>query len=135
MADITVTPANVVGYGPRRQGVLGGTVTAGQTVRKNASDQIVAGSDDSATNADLVGIALTGGASGQPVTYQAEGNIDPGGTVEVGKVYVGSTSGGIAPVDDLAGGEYVTVLGVGTAADTIKMGLIKSGVAAAGAVS
>lgn len=135
MTDLVITAANVVGTGVKETLIAGGTITAGLAVRKNTSNQIVAASDDSATNADVYGIALNGASSGQPVTVQKSGPIDLGATLAVGKVYVLSTSGAIAPVDDIAGTEYVTVIGVATAADSLKMGLCASGVAAAGAVS
>lgn len=135
MADLSITAGNVIGSGTRLAGVAGGTVTAGMAVQKNSGNEIVAASDDSAVNAACVGIALNGASDGQPVEYQASGLINLGATVAVGKVYVVSTSGGIAPVDDIAGGEYVTVIGVGVTASSFMMGIVKSGVAAAGAVS
>ena len=135
MADITITAGNVIGYGTRLQGVAGGTITAGLAVQKNSSGEIVAASDDTATNAAAVGVALCGASSGQPVYYQQSGLIDIGGTVDIGKVYVLSTSGGIAPVDDIAGSEFVTVLGIGTTTALIKLGINASGVAAAGGVT
>lgn len=136
MADLSITAANVVGQGADRETLIaGGTITAGMAVRKNTSNQIVAASDDSAANANVYGIALNGASSGQPVEVQKSGNIDLGATLLVGKVYVLSTSGAIAPVDDIAGTEFVTVIGVASAADNLVMGIVKGGVAAAGAVA
>jgi hypothetical protein len=134
MADLTVTPANVRPFGEIHRGTAGGTITAGQTLRRNTSGQFVVSSDDSAVNAATAGIALNGASANQPVDYQNGGLIDMGATVAIGKVYVQSTSGGVAPVDDIAGGEFVTILGVGTAANRLKIGIVQSGVAAAGAV-
>lgn len=136
MADLSITAGSVVGQGADRETLIAaGTVTAGMAVRKNTSNQIVAAANDSAANAAAYGIALNGASSGQPVEVQKSGLIDLGATVAVGKVYALSTGGGIMPVDDIAGSEYVTVMGVGTAADEFKMGICASGVAAAGAVS
>lgn len=134
MADLVQTATGVVGFGPRLTGVLGGTVTAGMPVRKSGGS-FIAATDASAAGAAVEGIALSGGASGQPFTYQKSGNINLGATVAAGKVYVLSTSGAIAPVDDIAGTEFVTVLGVGISTTLVKMGIVVSGVAAAGAVS
>ena len=134
MADLAITAANVAGSGDQRQGVAGGSITAGQPVRKSGS-QLIAASDASAADAAVVGIALHAASSGQPLVYLASGNIDLGATLAIGKVYVLSTSGGIAPVDDIAGGEFVTVLGVATTASNLKIGFVHSGVAAAGAVA
>lgn len=134
MADLTQTATSVIGYGEQLHGVLGGTVAAGMPVRLS-SGTFVAATDASLAGAAVEGIALTGGAVGQPFTYQKGGNINLGATLAVGKVYVLSTSGAIAPVDDIAGSEFVTVLGIATTAALMKMGIVQSGVAAAGAVS
>jgi len=137
MADLSITAGNVVGSGSDMEHglIAGGTITAGLAVRKNTSNQIVSASDDSAANAAVYGIALNGASSGQRVSVQKSGNITMGATVAVGKVYVASTSGGIAPVDDIASAEFITVVGVGVTADIMKIGICQSGVAAAGAVA
>lgn len=136
MADLTVTAANVRSYGTRVEGIAGGTITAGQAVRKNTSGQWVTAQSTSAANAATEGIALNAASVNQPVSVHTSGLIDPGATAAVGKVYVQSANaGGIAPVDDIAGGEFVTVIGVGTTASRIKTGFVQSGVAAAGAVT
>jgi hypothetical protein len=136
MADLTITAADVEGFGSRVEGIAGGTITAGMAVRKNTDSEIVAASDDSAVNAAAIGIALNNASAGQPVSYQISGGlIDLGATIAIGKVYVLSGAGGIAPVDDVAGGEFVTIMGIGTAADRMKIGIIQGGVAAAGAVA
>lgn len=135
MADLTQTATSVVGYGERLTGVLGGTVTAGMPVRRQTDGSFVAATDASAAGAAVDGIALSGGATGQPFLYQKGGNINLGATLAAGKVYVLSTAGAIAPVDDIAGTEYVTVLGIGISTSLMKMGIVQSGVAAAGAVS
>lgn len=135
MADLVQTATSVIGYGERLQGILGGTVAAGMPVRKQTDGTFIAATDASAAGAAVEGIALSGGAISQPFTYQKSGNINLGATVAAGKVYVLSTSGAIAPVDDIAGSEFVTVLGVGISTSLVKMGIVQSGVAAAGAVS
>lgn len=135
MADLTITAGNVVGYGPKLHKNAGGTITAGLAVRKDSAGDLVAASDDSAANAEVEGIALNGGSDGQPIAYQKTGNINLGATLAVGKVYVLSTSGAIAPVDDIAGTEYVTILGVAISTSLLKMSINASGVAAAGAVA
>lgn len=135
MADITVTPANVATVsGTVRHGTAGGTITAGMAVR-TSSGELIAATDTSAANAAVAGIALNGASDGQPVSYQDTGVIAIGGTVSVGKVYVLSASGGIAPVDDIAGTEFITIIGVGITTSQIKLSINASGVAAAAAVS
>lgn len=134
MADLTITASSVaLVSGITRHGTAGGTLTAGQPVRLS-SGELVAASDASAAAAAVAGIALHGASDGQPIAYQDSGVIAIGATVAVGKVYVLSTSGGIAPVDDVASSEFITVLGVGVTAANIKLGINASGVAAADAV-
>ena len=137
MADLTITAANVVpGTGAKkRTGTAGTTITAGQTVYLDATDNKYKLYDaDSATAAvrALAGIALNGAANGQPLTVQYEGNITIGATVAAGVIYVGSdTAGGIMPAADIETGDYVTVIGVGISTTQIKLAFIESGVAAA----
>jgi hypothetical protein len=66
---------------------------------------------------------------------QTAGDITIGGTVAVGKPYVLGTAGGIIPVDDIAGGEFVTYVGVGKTSSVLTLGFLAGGVAAAGAVT
>lgn len=138
MADLSITAANVVSHGSKSQkvnAIAGGTITAGLAVRLDSSNQVVAAGNDSAANAEVVGIALNGASADQPVTYQTGGLIDLGATLDVGKIYVLSASGAISPVDDVAAADFVTVLGVATAANRLKIGIIASGVAAAAEVA
>lgn len=136
MADLSQTATSVVGYGEQLHGALGGTVTAGMPVRKQTTDGTwIASTNASAAGSQVDGIALSGGATGQPFTYQKSGNVNLGATLLVGKIYVLSASGAISQVDDVATGDYVTVLGVATTAALLKMGIVVSGVQAAGDVA
>jgi len=135
MAAISVTPANVRSYGTTTSGTAGGTITAGLAVYLNSSGQVVSATNAASASAEIVGIALNGASANQPVEYHVGGLFDPGGTAAVGKVYVLGTGGGIIPVDDIAGGEYVSVVGVGITTSRILFIPVRSGVAAAGAVA
>lgn len=133
MADITVTAASVVPATSYRfvDGTAGATITAGQVVYLDTSVNTykLADADDTAAKAAAAGIALNGASSGQPVRVQTGGNINPGGTVVVGTIYVVSGNlGGIAPHGDLAQNDYVTVLGIGTTASNISLNIHASGV-------
>lgn len=137
MADLSFTAGSVLLTGGTRDTyIAGGTVARGNLVRMSGS-QVVAGSDDNATNANVIGYALNDAASGQPVEVAllSGGGTLAGATFAVGKVYVASTSGATAPVDDIAGGEFVTVVGVGVTASSMQLGKVAGGVAAAGAVA
>lgn len=140
MAALTFTAASVVLTGGVIQYALtaGGTVARGNLVRRNTSGQIVVASNDSATNADAYGIALNDAASGQPVDVAL---LNGGGTLAgvatngiAGHPYVNGASGAILPVSDVAGGEFITVVGVGVTASTFNLGKIAGGVAAGSGV-
>jgi hypothetical protein len=135
MADIVITPANVVRDASAQQpkhGILGATVTAGQSVVQDPITKLYVLSDSNSATAALRkvdGIALNGGAINQPVAIHEKGKITIGGTVVQGTIYVQSdTPGGIAPAADLSAGEEVTIIGVANSATQIDVSLNKSGV-------
>ena len=135
MPDISITPGSVLAYADvvPIDGIAGAAITAGQVVYLDTSvtpnTLLLADCDASATTATVAGIALTGASTGQPVKYAKSGEITIGGTVTVGELYVLSgTAGGIAPEGDLASGDYVSFLGVGTTAARIRFNLLNSGV-------
>jgi hypothetical protein len=135
MADLSQTATSVVGLGERLTGTLGGTVAAGNAVRRQAAGTWVVSTNASAAGSQVDGIALSGGAVGQPFTYQKAGNINLGATLAAGAIYVLSVDGAISAVNDVATGDYVTVLGVGLSTSLMKMGIIVGGVQAAGDVT
>lgn len=120
MADLSQTATSVVPSGNSSvrtaEGTAGATITAGMPVYLDSTDaNSVKPADASAqASAVVVGIALNGGADGQPIEYCTEDTaLNVGATLAVGAVYVASaTAGGIAPEADIGSGEYVTVLGV-----------------------
>lgn len=135
MADVSVTAtsvAQVSGSTVFADGFLGATVTAGQTVYYDTASSTykLADANASITTAATAGIALNGGASGQPVKVAISGTVTPGFTVTPGAVYVQSaTAGGIAPVADLASGHYPLIIGIGTSASVLKLSMFAGGVA------
>jgi hypothetical protein len=136
MADVSVTAASVVKASDTllSQGILGATVTAGQTVYLDTSTSPptykLADANASATTATLAGIAMNGGATNQPVSVATGGTINPGFTVGVGTVYVQSANaGGIAPASDLAQNWYTSIVGIGLTASSLKIVNVNSGVA------
>ena len=134
MADITVTAGNVdPGNNATIIGVTAGvTITAGQVVYKDTTD----GNKYKLADADVLataaarGISLNGAANNQPIDIIIDGDLNPGGTVVVGEIYlVSTTAGGIAPEADVGSGKYVSVLGIGTTTSNISIKLHVSGVA------
>lgn len=127
-ADLSQTATSVVGYGERAQGTLGGTVTAGMPVRRQTDGSWIASTNASAAGSEVHGVALSGGATGQPFTYQLpSGNINLGGTLSVGKIYVLSAAGAISPVDDVATSDYMTVICIAISTSLCKLGIVNSG--------
>jgi hypothetical protein len=141
MAAITVTSANVqraiaqlgLPGSSMEMGRFGATVTAGQAVYRDSSDSydLKLAIATSAAAAAVYGIALNGGADGQPAEILRAGLYNPGGTVVVGQLYCVSAAaaGAIVPYGDLATLEYVSFIGVGITAALIYVNFTVSGIA------
>jgi hypothetical protein len=135
MADLTITAASVIaGSGADiEHGTAGATITAGQTVyRDAATGKYLLADSNSATAAARTprGIALNGAANGQPLAILKGGPITIGATVTAGVAYYQSdTPGGICPVADVGSGEYSCVLGIATSAAVVAVEIQASGVA------
>jgi hypothetical protein len=123
-ADLSQTPTSVAGFGDQIQGKLGGTVAAGQPVRKQSDGSYVVSTNASAAGAIVDCIALSGGATGQPFTCQKSGNVNLGATLSVGKIYVLSTAGAISPVDDVVATDYMTIICVATTASLCYLAIV-----------
>ncbi len=133
MADLTITAANVAytSGGSTKTAIAGEAITAGEAVYIDTSDsnKIKLANVTSATASVVAGVSVNDAASGQHITYVTAGAIiNPGATVAVGKLYVCSASGAIAPVDDLTTSDYVSVIYVGTAASSVTLLLENTGV-------
>lgn len=130
MTDISITAGNVVAGSNAKKtpGTAGETVTAGQTVYRDAtSKKFLKADSDSATAGvrDVFGIALNGASLDQPLTVQTEGDINLGATLVVGKTYILSdTPGGLMPIEDVEIGDYTTVIGVASSTSNLKMKII-----------
>lgn len=132
-ADLTITPANVAaaaGDTVVRNVRAGETVTAGQPVYRNSSDNeyYLCDADASETAATCAGITLSAGSDGTYITIATAGKIKVGATVVVGTQYfVSDTAGGIMPGADLDTGDYITPIGVTTDTDEILIGIVVTG--------
>ena len=137
MTDLVITAANVQAQGGagRSQKVAAATIAAGDALVADANAQAILADDSTAALAAVIGIALHGASSGQPSEYQTSGRIDLGATLDIGKHYVLSTAGGIAPVDDIAGGEFASYIGWAEDAQFLRINLLAADAAAASAVT
>lgn len=137
MADLTITPANVVkGAGAALDStkVAGETVTAGKAVYLKSSDNKwwLAQADGTAEEATFGGIALHAASANQPLAVQTSGEITIGATAGVGTVYVVSaTAGGIAPLADLVSTNKLSIIGYGKTAALVVIDPKVTGVAVA----
>lgn len=129
MADLTITPANVVKGSTANvvNGVAGTTITAGQTVYEDTGDSNklkLADANNTSATAACKGIALHAALAGQPCAYINGGDLGLGAILTVGIIYVlSATAGGIAPAADLASGWRTTILGVATTTSNLRLGI------------
>lgn len=134
-ADLSITAASVVaGAGARKvTGTCGATITAGQVVYFDSTTSSYKLADSNSATAAVRSpdaIALSGCATGQPVTVLERGPITIGATMTAGVVYyLSDTPGGISPVADLASGEYPTIVGIATSTTVLDVSFHESGVA------
>jgi hypothetical protein len=134
MADLTITAANVVvvSGAVKRTENASATITAGQAVYLNSNTEWALCDADVQSTANCNGIALHASLNNQPLTVMSGGVINLGATLAVGEVYaVSTTAGGIAPVADLASGDFVTVLGVALTAANLELKIQNSATAEA----
>lgn len=127
MAALSITAANVAS-GPgalTKQGVAGATITAGQALIRAADGKMVLADADGTGLKGVDGIALHGAANGQPLTYQAGGDINLGATLTPGTTYyLAPTPGDIGPLSDVASGDDPIVIGVARSASILAMRVI-----------
>lgn len=137
MADLSLTAANIVpGAGAKiAHGTAGATITAGQAVYLDSSDNRYKLADcDSATAAVRVpaGIAVNSAATGQPVAVQYGGELAMGSVLTAAATYyLSATAGGIAPLADLGTGDYTVILGTAKSATVLTIDIHASGAALA----
>lgn len=136
MAAISITAASVLASATasiRKEYTFGATVTAGQVVYLNTSNQWVLADSDAASTGngitDTMGIALSGGASGQPAAVVVEdSDFTPGGTLTNGSaVYLFTTAGAIAH-DVPTTAAYPVCLGIAKSTSKMVLKRVASGV-------
>lgn len=138
MADLVQTAANV-GVNDLSTVIapvqVGEAVTQGQPGYLNTTDGKYYACDatsgtGSAAEAEAAGIFLTPAAlDGVAAFAFTPGNVDLGAVLTVGETYVlsGLTAKAIGPLSDIGSGDWVTILGVATAADNLAMDIKASG--------
>ncbi|MGL5447896.1 MAG: hypothetical protein ACRDBL_11360 [Rhabdaerophilum sp.] len=134
MADLTITPANVVSRGgTKASGLAGVAINAGQMAYLDPADNRykLADSDNaSAVIRKAGGIALNGAAAGQPITVQSGGEVSLGAVLTLGATYyLSDTPGGIMPAGDLETGDFPQIVGIAASTSVLKLSLLDAGVA------
>ena len=124
MANITITASDVAPGANVMQvkGVAGATITAGQALYLDAlTNTYKLASATAEDTAVFKGIALCSASAGQPVVIaKNDSDLDLGNQLSVGEVYcVSATAGAIAPVADLVTGNFVSIVGIANASDSL----------------
>lgn len=146
MAELSQTAANVLhsSGGEIVDGTFGATIVAGNFLYfdRSANKWKLGQNDGTAAEAEVQGIALSGGSDGQPGKVLKPGTltnpaiINLGATLSIGKPYfVGATAGSAMPADDVGMGVYSTYLGTATTAALFIFQPVASGVQTAAAIS
>lgn len=134
MTDIVITATAVVPGSDAvfDDGLAATTITAGQAVYRDANNTISLADNDHATVAARSpnGIALNGGATGQPITFIKSGDLTMNAVLTKGdRYYLSATAGGIAPHADVTGsGKNVVVLGVARSTTVLAVRIVDVGV-------
>lgn len=133
MADLTVTAASVLADSTAtiEHGKFGATITAGKVVYRDDTTKKygLADSNGAAGTRVARGIALNGGADGQPGSIVRSGPVNIGATLTPGTAYyLSDTPGGICPLADLAAGENVVQLGIAASATILNLDIQDPGV-------
>jgi hypothetical protein len=132
MADLSITATSVIpgADAVTVDGTCGETIAAGKWVYKDPTTKqwLLADSNVLAKD-DPEGIALSGGAVGQPLEIQTGGTLTIGGTMTAGIPYfLSETPGGMQPLADLAAVEKVTLLGISMSTTVFLIAIARSGV-------
>jgi hypothetical protein len=134
MADLSITAANVLAGANANifHGRGGATITAGQVLYEDATTSRFGLADNNSATAAVklpAGIALNGGANGQPMAVHRDGDITIGATLTPGTAYfLSDTPGGICPAGDLASGETVVQIGIAKSASVLSVDIKITGV-------
>lgn len=142
MADITQTAANVtigIQTVPTKPIQFGGTVTQGMPLyRASSGKYLAADANDGVEKSVVTGISMSPGSLDSfgtmalPSTSPSGSLINLGATLVVGETYaVSAIAGAIAPIADLASGQFITILGVAVSASLLDFQTIISSTAKA----
>ena len=128
MAD--VAPSGVNGTGKKVIKTAGATISEGDWVYVDSSDagKVKPASNAASATANVYGVAMNDAADDSDVIVlvnESNAIYDPGVTLTEGVMYVLSTGGAMAPVEDHTGGngsgKYPTYLGIGLSTGNLRL--------------
>lgn len=124
MADLTITSASVKASFDARQitGVAGVAITAGQALYRDTDGTYKLAIASTQAEAAFRGISLCEADAGQPVVFaRYDPDLDIGASLTAGEAYCVSANaaGAIAPFSDMASGDFVSLVGIANATDSI----------------
>lgn len=137
MSDLAITAAQVLpGTGARvNKYTAGEAIAAGKPVYLDTVTNTVKLADCDAASplkATVLGIALNGAATGQPVDIQESGGeitLGADASMVAGTIYILSgTAGGICPDADAATADSITIIGVAKTAAILLLRIVNSAV-------
>lgn len=133
MTDISITAANVLAGADAEveQGKFGATVVAGKTLYIDPTTKKVGLSDSNGATATKAvrGVALNGGADGQPGAWIRRGTLTGLTGLTAGDTYyLSATPGGICPKADLATGMKVIEIGYAPSTTSLFVDINDTGV-------
>jgi hypothetical protein len=132
MATLTITAANVgVGAGANVQPFIVGQATNhGKVLYVDASDSKAKPTNvTAAATAKAIGINVSyGSGDGATVLVIQSGPLYLGAILTAGVEYYADTSGNIVTKDELAGGEFITRLGIAISTTVLQVKLDATGV-------
>jgi hypothetical protein len=129
MANLTITAASVLADSAsnRETGVAGEAVTAGQAVYLASATRkwMLADADSGTAEArKATGIALNGAALNQPLAVLKSGDVTIGATLTPGTAYyLSDDPGGICPLADVSGGDYICLIGLAKTAAVLTVAI------------
>jgi len=133
MADLVQTAANVALGGSAasvRVVIARETVTQGQPGYEDADGRWGRAANTSLVLSRAAGFFLTPATAGQPVVVVTGDNqlVNLGATLVIGKTYVLSVLGKVSPIDDVASGDWLTLLGTGATANLLRTKFDSTGI-------
>jgi hypothetical protein len=138
LADLSITAASVKLKSNVKPPIIvqvGESVAQGQPGYSKTTDagKYWRADADTSGEAAAAGVFMTAAATNGYAMFAPPGCvIDLGATLVVGQIYVVSVNaGGSAPYSDLASGDFVTIVGIASAADSIELVMKATGVAKA----